>query len=87
MKLTDNQTKVWDYLKNNGGRVSMDELCEALGTAKHLNPVITTLGCKGERAKGLVDYEKIAVEGQEKPVKYVFLTPAGVDFVPSEDAE
>ena len=87
MKLTANQEKVWDYLKANG-RVTMDELCEALGTdAKHLNPVITTMGCKGERAKGLVDYEKITVEGEEKPVKYVFLTEAGINFVPSEDAE
>lgn len=85
MKLTANQDKVWNYLKANG-KVTMDELCEALGTdAKHLNPVITTLGCKGERAKGLVDYEKVAVEGQEKPVKYVFLTDAGINFVPSEE--
>ena len=90
MKLTEKQTAVFNYLKENGGRVSMDELCGALGTdAKHLNPVVTTLGVKGERAKGLVDYEKIAVEGIEKPVKYVFLTEAGQSFVPGadEDAE
>lgn len=89
MKLTEKQTAVFNYLKENG-RVSMDELCEALGTdAKHLNPVITTLGCKGEKAKGLVDYEKVTVEGQEKPTKYVYLTVDGVAFVPSadEDAE
>lgn len=87
MKLTEKQTAVFNYLKENG-KVTMDELCEALGSdAKHLNPVITTLGCKGERAKGLVDYEKVAVEGQEKPVKYVFLTEAGESFVPSDDAE
>lgn len=85
MKLTPNQAKVWDYLKANG-RVTIDELCEALGSdAKHLNPVITTMGCKGERAKGLVDYEKVEVEGADKPVKYVFLTEAGINFVPSED--
>lgn len=90
MKLTEKQTAVFNYLKENGGRVSMDELCNALGTdAKHLNPVVTTLGVKGERAKGLVDYEKVAVEGIEKPVKYVFLTEAGQNFVPGadEDAE
>ncbi len=87
MKLTEKQTAVFNYLKENG-KVTMDKLCEALGSdAKHLNPVITTLGCKGERAKGLVDYEKVAVEGQEKPVKYVFLTEAGESFVPSDDAE
>ena len=88
MKLTEKQTAVVNYLKENGGRVAMEELCNALHTdAKHLNPVITTLGVKGERAKGLCDYEKIAVEGAEKPVKYVFLTEAGINFVPSEDAE
>jgi predicted HTH transcriptional regulator len=85
MKLTEKQTAVVNYLRENG-RVSMDELCNALGTdAKHLNPVITTLGVKGERAKGLCDYEKVAVDGEEKPVKYVFLTEAGVNFTPDEE--
>jgi hypothetical protein len=86
MKLTERQNEVYNYIKANGGRVSMDELCAALGSdAKHLNPVVTTLGVKGERAKGLVDYEKVDVEGADKPVKYVFLTEAGKTFVPSED--
>ena len=85
-KLTEKQSAVVNYLKEMGTKVTMDELCEALGTdAKHLNPVITGLGTKGERAKGLVDYEKIAVEGEEKPVKYVFLTEAGQAFEPTED--
>ena len=88
MKLTEKQMSVFSYLKEKGGRVSMDELCNALGTdAKHLNPVVTTLGVKGERAKGLVDYEKVAIEGEEKPVKYVFLTEDGKNFVPSDDEE
>ena len=89
IKLTEKQTAVFNYLRDNGGRVTMDELCSALETdAKHLNPVITTLGCKGERAKGLVDYEKIEVEGAEKPVKYVFLTEAGMAYDPTAvDAE
>ena len=88
MKLTERQNAVFNYLKENGGRISMDELCSALNSdAKHLNPVVTTLGVKGERAKGLVDYEKVPVEGQEKPVKYIFLTEAGKTFVPSDDEE
>ena len=83
IKLTEKQTAVFTYLRDNG-RVTMDELCSALNTdAKHLNPVITTLGCKGERAKGLVDYEKVEVEGAEKPVKYVFLTEAGLAYDPT----
>ena len=83
IKLTEKQTAVFTYLRDNG-RVTMDELCSALDTdPKHLNPVITTLGCKGERAKGLVDYEKVEVEGAEKPVKYVFLTEAGLAYDPT----
>lgn len=85
IKLTEKQAAVFTYIRDNGGRVSMDELCSALSTdAKHLNPVVTTLGVKGERAKGLVDYEKVEVEGAEKPVKYVFLTEAGQAFTPAE---
>lgn len=88
MTLTEKQTAVFNYVKANGGRVSMDELCAALDTdAKHLNPVVTTLGVKGDRAKGLVDYEKVTVEGAEKPVKYIFLTEQGQSFEPSEDEE
>lgn len=88
MKLTEKQNLVFNYVKENGGRVSMDELCAALNSdAKHLNPVVTTLGVKGERAKGLLDYEKVPVEGQEKPVKYIFITEAGKTFVPSDDEE
>lgn len=80
MKLTERQAAVINYLQENG-RVSMDELCTALGTdSKHLNPVITTLGVKGDKAKGLCDYEKVVVEGEDKAVKYVFLTDAGVAY-------
>ena len=87
VKLTEKQTNVIEYLQANG-RVTMDELCSALDSdAKHLNPVITTLGVKGERAKGLCDYEKVAVEGEDKPVKYVFLTDAGQAWTPDADAE
>lgn len=79
-KLTDNQRAVIEYLKDNG-RVEFTELCTALGKEqKQLNPVITGLGTKGPRAKGLVDYEKVTVENEDKPVKYVFLTPAGQDL-------
>ena len=88
MKLTEKQAMVFNYVKENGGRVAMEELCAALGSdAKHLNPVVTGLGVKGERAKGLLDYEKIPVEGSDKPAKYVFLTEAGKTFVPSDDEE
>ena len=76
MKLTEKQAMVFNYVKENGGRVAMEELCAALGSdAKHLNPVVTGLD------------EKIPVEGSDKPAKYVFLTEAGKTFVPGEDEE
>lgn len=88
MKLTEKQNLVFSYVRDNGGRVSMEELCAALNNdAKHLNPVVTGLGVKGERAKGLLDYEKVPVEGSDKPAKYIFLTEAGKTFVPSDDEE
>ena len=86
MKLTEKQTMVFNYVKENGGRVAMEELCAALGSdAKHLNPVVTGLGVKGERAKGLLDYEKVEVEGADKPLTYVQLTDAGMNFVQDEE--
>lgn len=79
IKLTEKQAAVVKYLKDNG-RVTMAELCEALESdVKHLTPVVTGLG-NGARGKGLVATEKVAVEGEEKPVKYVQLTEAGEAF-------
>lgn len=86
MTLKPNSQAIFDYVKENG-RVTVEELCNALGREpKSINGSVTALGCKG-KGKGLVDYEKVAVEGQEKPVKYVFLTEAGKNFVPSVDED
>ena len=88
MKLTDYATLVFNYVRENGGRVSIPELATALNkTEKSINGTVTALGCKGPHAKGLVDREKVTVDGQEKPVTYVVLTDLGRDFVPSEDEE
>lgn len=84
MKLTEKQTALVTYLQKNG-RVSADELYAAFDTdARHYTAVITGLGC-GSRGKGLVDYEKVDVEGSEAPVKYVFLTDAGKAWTPTEN--
>lgn len=80
MVLKEKSLAVVNYLKANG-RVTVDELAEALGTTtKSVNGTITSLGCNGPHAKGLVDYEKVRPEGAEKDVKYVFLTDAGIAF-------
>ena len=83
MKLTEKSQGVFDYIKTNGGKVSIDELATALDrTARSINANVTDLA-----KKGLVVREKEEVEGDEKPVAYAVLTDAGKTFVPSDDEE
>lgn len=83
MKLTEKSNEVYTYVKENGGKVSVDELCEALGRApRSINANVTDL-CSEK--KGLAIRVKEEVEGADKPITYVVLTEAGMNFVPSED--
>lgn len=81
MKLTEMSSAVFNYVKENGGRVSIEELCTALGrTARSVGANVTDLA-----KKELVVRDKVTVEGQEKPVTYVQITEAGKTFVPTEE--
>ena len=72
---------VFNYVKENGGRVSIEELCTALNrTARSVGANVTDLA-----KKELVVRDKVTVEGQEKPVTYVQITEAGKTFVPTEE--
>ena len=83
MKLTEKSNEVYTYVKENGGKVSVDELCEALGRApRSINANVTDL-CSEK--KGLAMRIKEEVEGAEKPITYVVLTEAGMNFVPSDE--
>lgn len=84
MKLTEKSQGVFDYIKANGGKVSIDELCTALNRApRSINANVTDLA-----KKGLVTREKVAAEGEdEKEITYAVITPEGAAFVPSDDAE
>lgn len=83
MKLTEKSQIVFEYLKNNGGKVSIEELADATGrSARSVGANVLDL-----TKKGLVVREKEEVEGAEKPVAYAILTDAGKTFVPSDDAE
>ena len=56
MKLTEKSLEVFSYVKENGGRVPIDELCEATGrAARSIGANVTDL-CK----KGLAAREKVA---------------------------
>lgn len=83
MVLTQKSGEVFDYVKNNGGRVSIPELASALDrTERSVGANVTDL-----TKKGLAAREKVEVEGADKPITYVVLTDEGKVFVPSEDEE
>ena len=81
MKLTEKSNEVFEYVKNNGGKVSVPELATALDrTERSVGANVTDL-----TKKGLAVREKVEVDGAEKPVTYVVLTDEGKTFVPSDD--
>lgn len=82
MKLTEKSNEVFEYVKNAGGKVAIDELVEALGrTSRSISANVTDL-----TKKGLAIREKVAGEGEDaKDVTFVVLTDDGKSFVPSEE--
>ena len=84
MKLTEKSLNVFNFVKENGGRVSIDAICEGLGlAARSINANVTDLS-----KKGLVIRDKVAGEGEDaKEITYVVLTDEGAAFVPGTDAE
>lgn len=83
MKLTEKSNEIFEYLKANGGRISIDELANATGrSARSVGANVLDL-----QKKKLVVREKEEVEGADKPVAYAVLTDEGRNFVPSDDAE
>lgn len=83
MKLTTKSSEVFEYVKANGARVSVEEICKAVDRA----PRSVHANVNDLVRKGLVEREKVEVEGADKPIVYVVLTAEGKAFVPSEDEE
>ena len=81
MKLTPMSAEVFDYIKENGGRVSIDELCSATGrTSRSVGANVTDLS-----KKGLVVREK--EESGDSVITYAVLTEDGYSFTPDADEE
>ena len=81
-KLTEKTFEALDYLQKNGGRASTEEMRVALGCEK----IASITGRVNSLVKNELAYrEKVNVEGEDKPVTYVQLTDAGINFV--QDAE
>ena len=84
IKLTEKSLEVFNYVKENGGRVSVEELANGLNrTPRSVNANVTDL-CSEK--KGLCVREKVTPEGEEaKPITYVVLTEAGQAFTPTAE--
>lgn len=82
MKLTEKSNAVFEYVKANGGKVTIDEIAQALDkTTKSINANVNDLV-----KKELVIREKVAGETPEdKEITYVVITEAGNAFVPSAE--
>ena len=80
MKLTPMSTEVFNYIKENGGRVSIDELCAAIGrSSKSVGANVTDLN-----KKSLVVREK--EENDDGSVTtYAVLTEDGYSFTPDSE--
>lgn len=81
MVLKEKTQECFDYIKENGGRVSTAELADALGVK--INSITGRVNSLVKN--GLAERVKEDVEGEDKPVTFVQLTEAGQTFVPSED--
>ena len=80
MKLTENSMNCLNYVRDNGGRVSVPALAAGLNrTERSVNGTLLDL-----QKKDLIVREKVD-EGGEKPVTYIVVTDAGKAFTP--DAE
>lgn len=83
MKLTKMSSEVYEYVKDNGGRVSIDELVEHTGrNARSVGANVTDL-----TKKKLAFRDKVKVEGQEKEVVFVQLTPDHKAIMEAADEE
>ena len=83
IKLTEKSLEVFNYVKDNGGKVSIEELATGLNrTPRSVNANVTDL-CSEK--KGLCVREKVTPEGEEKAITYVVLTEAGKAFVPAAE--
>ena len=80
IKLTAMSNEVFEYVKNNGGKVSIEELVNATGrNSRSVGANVTDL-----KKKELV--VRVKEKGDEdKDITYVQLTEKGINFVPSED--
>jgi DNA-binding MarR family transcriptional regulator len=84
MKLTEKSAEVFNYVNGNGGRVSLEELCEATGrTTRSVSANVNDLV-----KKGLAVREKVAGQGEDaKEITFVVKTPDADAILAAPDEE
>ena len=79
MKLTEKSSEVLNYVRDNGGKVAIDEICAALGRApRSISANVTDLSKKALA-------ERVKEDDGENEITYVVLTVEGKAFVPTEE--
>ena len=82
MKLTEKTFGALEYLQGVGDRATTEEMKNALGCEK----IASITGRVNSLVKNELAYrEKVNVEGEDKPLTYVQLTDAGLNFVQGEE--
>ena len=81
-KMTEKELAVFNYVKEAGGEVDMEEVAKALDrSTRSIGPNVNAFV-----ANGLAERKKVDVAGEEKPHTYIVLTAEGKAFEPA-DAE
>lgn len=79
MKLTEKSSEVLNYVRDNGGKVAIDEICAALGRpSRSVGANVTDLAKKQLAVR-------VKEAAGEKEITYVELTAEGKAFVPTEE--
>lgn len=84
MKLTEKSSEVFNYVNANGGKVSVEEICEATGrTSRSISANVNDLV-----KKGLVVREKVAGQGEDaKDITFVVKTADADAILAAPDEE
>ena len=82
MVLKEKTQELFDLIKGNGGRMSTKAMAEELGVK-----INSVTGRVNSLVKNELAFRDRVDEGGDKPVVYVELTEAGINYVPSEDKE
>lgn len=88
MAMKENSLKVFNYLKAaNGADVTAADIAEATGLEKKVVDGCVTSALQRKGYAERIPAEITLEDGSHKSVKFIHLTPAGMELDPTADAE